>query len=66
MAKQQLIRLYKTIEEERKFLKEKWCFLKEAHGDPKEIRLLGQRLSKLTLNQIHILIDLEWLKDETS
>jgi len=64
MARQQLIEIYERIEKQRKSLKEEWCFLKKTHGDKIEIKKLGQQLSKLTLNQIHILIDLEWL-DET-
>jgi len=64
MARQQLTEIYERIERQRKSLKEEWCFLKKTRGDKKEIKEIGQQLSKLTLNQIHILIDLEWL-DET-
>lgn len=66
MAKQQLINIYKQIEKERKELKEQWVLLKKTHADPNEIRTLGKRLTKLTLNQVHILIDLEWFEDESN
>jgi len=64
MARQQLTEMYSRIEKQRKELKERWTFLKKTHGDKKEIKKLGHQLTKLTLNQAHILIDLEWL-DET-
>jgi len=66
MAKQQLINLYKQMERERKELKEQWILLKKTHANQTEIRTLGQRLTKLTLNQVHILIDLEWFEDESN
>jgi len=66
MAKQQMTELYKNIERKRRELKARWVFLRENHGDPNEIKALGHQLTKLTLNQVHILIDLEWLKDESN
>lgn len=63
MARQQFIEKYERIEKQRSKLKERWTYLKKTHGDKKEIKELGQQLTKLTLNQAHILIDLEWLNE---
>lgn len=64
MARQQLTEIYKSLEKKRKELKNRWVFLRKTHGDKEEIKKLGYQLTKLTLNQVHILIDLEWLQDE--
>lgn len=66
MTKQLLLERYQTIEQERKLLKEAWCKLKDNKGDKKEIENIGRKLTELTYNQAHILIDLERLKYETS
>lgn len=66
MARQQLTETYRRIEKKRKELKERWIFLKENHGDKTEIENLGHELTKLTFNQIHLLINLEWLQDESN
>ena len=59
MSNQILIKRYNDIEAERIKLKEQWCQLKETHGDKDEIKYIGQKLTELTFNQAHILIDLE-------
>lgn len=66
MAKQQMSELYQIIEKKRKELKKRWVFLRENHGDKIEIENLGHELTKLTFNQCHLLIDLEWLQDESN
>jgi len=62
MAKHQIQQLYQTIEGERKQLKEQWCHLKNNKGDKEEIKRIGTALTKLTLKQVHLLIDLEFLE----
>ncbi len=51
---------FKNIEEERTQLKDVWNSLKKNKGDKAEIKRIGQMLTKLTFNQAHILINLEW------
>ena len=65
MARQQLTEVYQIIERKRKELKERWVFLRENHGDKTEIEKIGHELTRLTFNQVHLLIDLEWLVNET-
>ena len=60
MAKQILLEQYQLIEKKRVELKEKWCQLKNNKGDKEEIKRIGMRLTQLTLNQAHILINLEY------
>ena len=62
MTRQLLLERYNNIEVERKKLKENWVFLKENRGDKDEIRRIGTQLTKLTLNQAHIIIGLTWVK----
>lgn len=62
MTKQLLLEKYNNIEVERKKLKETWVFLKENKGDKNEIRRIGTELTRLTLNQAHIIIGLMWVK----
>lgn len=59
MSNQQLKDQYNRIEAERKVIKEQWCSLKNSKGDKETIKELGKKLTALTLNQAHILIDLE-------
>lgn len=59
MSNQVLIEQYNKIEAERIKLKQQWCTLNEIHGDEDKIKYIGQKLAELTLNQAHILIDLE-------
>ena len=56
---------YNQIEQERLRLKEKYVWLKDNHGDKDEIKKIGTELTRLTLNQAHIIIDLE-RRNETS
>jgi len=59
MVKQILLEKYNNIEKERQELKKQWIMLKESHGNKDEIAKIGRRITKLTINQVHILIDLE-------
>lgn len=59
MTNQTLKNKYKSIEYERKELKQTWVLLKNTGGDKEEIKRIGTELTKLTLNQAHILRDLE-------
>lgn len=61
IMKAELMERYRTIEKERSELKQVWCHLKEIKGDKNEIKRIGKRLTELTLNQAHIMIDLERL-----
>ncbi len=44
-------------------LKQLWCDMKKAHDNPEDIKEIGRRLTELTLNQAHILIDVEMIGD---
>ena len=59
MVKQILLEKYNNIEKERQELKKQWIMLKESHGSKEEIAKIGRQITKLTINQVHILIDLE-------
>lgn len=59
MTNQVLIKRYNDIEAERIKLKERWINLQENKGSKDEIKQIGQKLTELTFNQAHILIDLE-------
>lgn len=50
---------YNIIEQKRIKLKERWILLKNNRGDKEEIKRLGTELTKLTFNQVHMLIALE-------
>ena len=63
MAKQQLIEKYKFIEMQRKELKKLWIDMKNAGDNPEDIKEVGRKLTELTLNQAHILIDVETIGD---
>lgn len=60
MSEQLLVEKYKFIENQRRELKETWKKLKKDKGDKREIERIGRELTKLTLNQCHIIIDLQW------
>lgn len=59
MTNQILKEKYSTIESKRAPLAKRYKFLKENKGDKEEIKKIGTELTKLTLNQVHILINLE-------
>lgn len=63
MARKQLIQRYKLIEVERIELKQLWCDMKKAGDRPEDIKEIGRKLTELTLNQAHILIDVEMIGD---
>ena len=44
-------------------LKQLWCDMKKAKDDPEAIKEVGRKLTELTLNQAHILIDVEMIGD---
>jgi len=59
LTNQFLIETYRDIEKQRKELKAHWFWLKENGGDKEEIKIIGRKLTQLTLKQAHILIELE-------
>jgi hypothetical protein len=60
---------YKAIEKERVELKERYKYLTERNflikkEDKEEIKTIGRRLTQLTFNQCHILIEAKMVKQD--
>ncbi len=51
--------MYKMIELQRMELKQLCIDMVKSHDSPEDIKEVGRRLTELTFNQAHILIDVE-------
>lgn len=66
VSKHQLLAEYNALEVERQKIKHAWCDLKNKKADNEQIKILGKKLTELTFNQAHIIIDMQRIDNETN